>query len=92
MKQSRKRQKLLAFLGYPQSWRHRIRTVNLAEGFFSRLQRLLTRYPGWVNEEHIIGIVGLFIAGSQVFHHNQFNFYQPRISENILSLNFNRIG
>jgi len=88
----RKRQKLLAFLGYPQSWQHRIRTVNLAEGFFARLQQLLKRYPGWVDEEHIRFIVGLFILSSKVFHHNQMNLYQPGIPVNILSANFNRIG
>ena len=87
----RKRQKLLVYLGYPHTWRHRIRTVNLAEGFFSRLQRMLCRYPGWVNEDHIGFVVGLFLLGSQVFHHNQLNFYQQTIPENILTLNFNRM-
>lgn len=83
--------KLFLYFAYPQAWRHRLRTVNLAEGFFSHLRNLLRRFPGWIDEEHIEMIVGIYIAGMKLFHHNQQSYHKPEIPANILNLNFNRI-
>lgn len=83
--------KLIAFYAYPPLWRQRIRTTNLAEGFFAQLQKLLIRFPGWIDEKHITQIVGLFILGTKLYHHNRDTFYHHGIPENILTINFNRI-
>jgi transposase-like protein len=86
-----KKSKLFVYFAYPQSWRYRLRTVNLAEGFFSHLRTFLRRYPGWIDEEHIALIFGLYILGMKVFRKNKENYYGQEIPENILNLNFNRI-
>lgn len=90
-KMKNKHHKLFCFLQYPSKWRHRIRTVNLAERFFAQLQTFLQRFPGWIDEEHIALIVGLFIQGMKLFQRNQENYYAQEILENILNTNFNRI-
>lgn len=82
---------LVAYYDYPSTWRHRLRTVNLAEGFFSQLQNLMRRYPGWVNEEQLLQIVGLQILGMKVFQHNKNHRYTQGATLNILNMNFNRI-
>jgi len=84
-------EKLFLYFAYPEPWRRRLRTVNLAEGFFSQFRNLLRRFPGWIDENHIEMIVGIYIAGKKLFHHNQLNYHNPEIPANILNLNFNRI-
>lgn len=46
---------------YPGSWRHRVRTTNLVEGYFHHLRRYLQRYPGWMSDQHIERIVLLHL-------------------------------
>src|ERR1700728_2394152 len=44
--------RVLAYLRFPLYWRHRLRTTNLAEGFFRHLRRYLGRFPGCVDAIH----------------------------------------
>ena len=39
-------ERVLAFFGFPAHWRHRLRTMNLGEGWFKHLRPFLTRFPG----------------------------------------------
>jgi len=39
----------------------------MAEGFFKHPRTFLCRYPGWVNEAHVIQIVGMFLNGIRVY-------------------------
>jgi transposase-like protein len=51
----------LPYLALPEAWRHRVRTVNLAEGFFRNLRRFLSRFPGLIDEEHFSRVIGLYL-------------------------------
>ncbi|MFQ6116589.1 MAG: transposase, partial [bacterium] len=82
-------EKLFAYFAFPAPWRHRLRTVNLAEGFFSHLQVFLRRFPGWLDEAHIELLLGLYIQSMKVFKQNKLDFYSREIPVTIL--NFNRI-
>ena len=53
----------LSFLNFPHQWRHRLRTVNLAEGFFRNFRRFFNRYPGFKDEEHLVRTLGLYLLG-----------------------------
>lgn len=64
---SRYEENLFHFYQFPAAWRHRLRTTNVAEGFFRHLRTFLNRYPGWVDERHVIQIVGLFLKGIKVY-------------------------
>ena len=74
-----KQGQLFRFYDFPGSWRHRVRTTNLAEGFFSRLNPFLKRFPGWQNEKHIMQVVGLFHLGSKAFNHYKKNLKNPEM-------------
>jgi putative transposase len=77
---------LTHYYQYPLNWNYRVRTTNLAEGFFSHLQTFLKRFPGWNDENHIMRIVGIFTLGMKVFQqrNNRDTLHFPQ-------LNFNRI-
>lgn len=51
----------LGFLHYPATWRHRLRTVNLAEGFFRNFRRFFNRFPGFGDERHLARCLGLYL-------------------------------
>jgi len=86
-----KQNRIFNYYQYPQFWRHRLRTTNLAEGFFSHLRTFLRRFPGWVDEEHINFILGVYLLGMRVFHNNRENITSQKIPDAILNVNFNRI-
>jgi transposase-like protein len=62
------REGVLAYLGGPARWRHRLRTTNLAEGFFRALRRYLGRFPGCVNPAHSEHVLGCFILACEQAH------------------------
>jgi len=78
---------LVAFYNYPVYWRHRIRTVNLAEGFFSHLQTFLKRFPGWMDPHHIEGLLALFVKSVKVFNINKTEIYCQGIPTSLLNFN-----
>ena len=82
---------LLHFYAYPASYRHRLRTTNLAESFFSHLQNFLKRFPGWIDEEHISYILGVFMIGTRVFQENFKHIHAQKMPSSILGINFNKI-
>lgn len=83
-----KKKNLIVYYDYDLKWRHRLRTTNLAEGFFKHLRTFIRRYPGWINEEQIDVTFGLHLLGMKAYRHNKNNQETP-IS--ITNLNFNRI-
>lgn len=60
--------RVLAYLRYPLPWRHRLRTTNLAEGFFRHLRRYLGRYPGCIDETHSEQILGCYLLAAERMH------------------------
>ena len=42
-------------------WRHRVRTVNLAENFFRHFRRFFNRFPGFKDEAHLCRALGLYL-------------------------------
>jgi hypothetical protein len=46
-------------------WRHRLRTTNLAEGFFRHLRRYLSRFPDCVDLAHSEHMLGCFILACE---------------------------
>lgn len=61
-------EEVLAFLAFPASWRHRLRTTNLGEGWFRHLRRYLNRFPGCRNAEHSEQILGCFLLAAESMH------------------------
>lgn len=55
----------LGYLPFPRAWRHRVRTVNLAEGFFRNFRRFFNRFPGFQDEEHLSRSMGLYLLGAK---------------------------
>lgn len=55
----------LGYLKFPAEWRHRVRTVNLAEGFFRNFRRFFNRFPGFHDEAHLTRTMGLYLLGAQ---------------------------
>jgi transposase-like protein len=53
----------MAYLQFPAQWRHRVRTVNLAEGFFRNFRRFFNRFPGFQDEEHLSRSMGVYMLG-----------------------------
>ena len=90
-KLSQKEDRIFEYYHYPQFWRHRLRTTNLAEGFLSHLRTFLRRFPGWIDEDHINFVLGVYLVGMRVFHHNRKNITAQKIPDALLSVNFNRI-
>jgi putative transposase len=64
----RLKHKIFAFLAFPVRWRHRLRTTNLAEGFFRNFRRFLSRFPGVTNLAHAARIVALYLVGAETAH------------------------
>lgn len=60
--------RVLAYLHWPVRWRHRLRTTNLAEGFFRHLRRYLGRFPGCVDPAHSEHVLGCFILACEQAH------------------------
>lgn len=46
-------------------WTYRLKTTNLAEGFFRNLRRFLGRFPGFVSPEHADRALGLYLLGAE---------------------------
>lgn len=55
----------LGYLQFPIEWRHRVRTVNLAEGFFRNFRRFFNRFPGFQDEAHLSRSIGLYLLGAK---------------------------
>jgi len=51
------------YLQFPERWRHRVRTVNLAEGFFRNFRRFFNRFPGFRDPAHLSRTMGLYLLG-----------------------------
>lgn len=49
-----------------ETWSYRLRTTNLAEGFFRNLRRFLGRFPGFVSPEHSEQALGLYLLGAEM--------------------------
>ena len=64
----RLRTRLFAYLSFPDHWRHRLRTTNLAEGFFRNFRRFLSRFPGVTDLAHAARIVALYLIGAETAH------------------------
>lgn len=60
--------RVLAYLHWPVRWRHRLRTSNLAEGFFRHLRRYLSRFPGCVDAAHAEQVLGCFLLAAERMH------------------------
>lgn len=48
------------------TWSYRLRTTNLAEGFFRNLRRFLGRFPGFLSPEHSERALGLYLLGAEM--------------------------
>jgi transposase-like protein len=59
---------VLAYLRFPRYWRHRLRTTNLAEGFFRHLRRYLSRFPGCVDAVHSEQVLGCYLLAAERMH------------------------
>ena len=59
---------VLAYLRFPMPWRHRLRTINLAEGFFKHLRRYLRRFPGCVHAAHSEQVLGGYLLAAESAH------------------------
>jgi transposase-like protein len=59
---------VLAYLRFPRYWRHRLRTTNLAEGFFRHLRRYLRRFPGCVDAVHSEQVLGCYLLAAERMH------------------------
>ena len=46
------------------TWSYRLKTTNLAEGFFRNLRRFLGRFPGFVSPQHSERALGLYLLGA----------------------------
>lgn len=60
--------RVLAYLRWPARWRHRLRTSNLAEGFFRHLRKYLNRFPGCVDAPHAEQVLGCFLLAAEGMH------------------------
>jgi putative transposase len=47
------------------TWSYRLKTTNLAEGFFRNLRRFLGRFPGFMSPEHAARPLGLYLLGAE---------------------------
>ncbi len=57
----------ITFLKYGlRTWSYRLKTTNLAEGFFRNLRRFLGRFPGLVSPEHAQRALGLYLLGAEI--------------------------
>lgn len=60
--------RVLAFMRWPAAWRHRLRTTNLAEGFFRHLRRYLGRFPGCLDAAHSEQVLGCYLLACEQTH------------------------
>jgi len=60
--------RVLAFFRFPPGWRHRLRTTNLAEGFFKHLRTYLSRFPGCRDAAHSEHVLGCFLLAAEAIH------------------------
>ncbi len=60
--------RVLAYLRWPARWRHRLRTSNLAEGFFRHLRKYLNRFPGCLDAAHAEHVLGCFLLAAEGMH------------------------
>jgi len=49
-----------------QTWSYRLKTTNLAEGFFRNLRRFLGRFPGFLSPDHCDRALGLYLLGAEM--------------------------
>lgn len=70
--------RLVVFFRFPERWRHRIRTVNLAEGLFKRARVFFRRHPGWESEEHAMRGFAVFLLGSTAYRHAHQHLFDRR--------------
>ena len=49
-----------------QPWSYRLKTTNLAEGFFRNLRRFLGRFPGFTGPAHSERALGLYLLGAEM--------------------------
>jgi putative transposase len=49
-----------------QPWSYRLKTTNLAEGFFRNLRRFLGRFPGFTDPAHSERALGLYLLGAEM--------------------------
>lgn len=47
------------------TWSYRLKTTNLAEGFFRNLRRFLGRFPGFLSPQHSERALGLYLLGAE---------------------------
>lgn len=47
------------------TWSYRLKTTNLAEGFFRNLRRFLGRFPGFVSPQNSERALGLYLLGAE---------------------------
>jgi len=52
----------------------------------------LKRFPGWVDEEHINLLLGIYLLGINVLKHNYNNINTQETLKTIINYNFNKIG
>jgi len=58
----------VSFVRLPASslpWRHRVRTVNLAESFFRHFRVFFSRFPGFQHEAHLCRALGLYLMATE---------------------------
>ena len=48
------------------TWSYRLKTTNLAEGFFRNLRRFLGRFPGFVSPQHSERALALYLLGAEI--------------------------
>jgi len=45
-------------------YKSKIRTSNMAEGFFRNLRKFLGKFPGFVSTKHMLDTVSIYFIGS----------------------------
>jgi len=70
---------LFYYYDFPREYNYRLRTVNLAEGFFSHLRTLLRKYPGWTSPEQVYLIMGIFLKSMKTYR-DMFHSQQKSIN------------
>ena len=58
---------LFHYYDFPFEYRYRLRTANMAEGFFRHLREFLRRYPGWIDAKQVDKIMLLFLKGMKAY-------------------------
>ena len=81
--------RLVVFYRFPERWRHRVRTVNLAEGIFKRARVFFRRYPGWESEDHAMQAFAMFLLGSTAYRYANRHIFDPKRFSLLPPENFN---